>query len=101
MDIVCLRNISINTLHKGDDDVNNNNNNNNNKVYSKLRQRYFLKALFEMLYMSIVIADKICYSIPKPVATKPVSHAAKYSVSRPLDTNLRRLHKVSETNIIS
>ena len=24
-DIVCLRNISINTLHKGDDDDNNNN----------------------------------------------------------------------------
>jgi len=34
--MVCLRNISINTLHKGDDDDdddnnNNNNNNNNNK----------------------------------------------------------------------
>jgi len=32
-DIVCLRNISTNTLYKGDDDdddVNNNNNNNNN-----------------------------------------------------------------------
>jgi len=33
-DIVCLRNISINTLQKGDDDDddNNNNNNNNNKI---------------------------------------------------------------------
>jgi hypothetical protein len=40
-DIVCLRNISVNTLHKGndyddddddDDDDNNNNNNNNNDV---------------------------------------------------------------------
>jgi len=37
-DIVCLRNISINTLHKGDDDGddddddNNNNNNNNNTI---------------------------------------------------------------------
>jgi len=36
-DIVCLRNISINTLHKGDDDDddddnNNNNNNNNNNI---------------------------------------------------------------------
>ena len=30
-DIVCLRNISINTLHKGDDDDDNNNNNNNLK----------------------------------------------------------------------
>ena len=29
-DIVCRRNISINTLHKGDD--NDNNNNNNNKI---------------------------------------------------------------------
>jgi len=28
-DIVCLRNMSINTLHKGDDDDDNNNNNNN------------------------------------------------------------------------
>jgi len=26
-DIVCLRNMSVNTLHKGDDDDNNNNNN--------------------------------------------------------------------------
>jgi len=29
-DIVCIRNIIINTLHKGDDDDGNNNNNNNN-----------------------------------------------------------------------
>ena len=34
-DIVCFRNISINTLHKGekDDDDKNNNNNNNNSTY--------------------------------------------------------------------
>jgi hypothetical protein len=34
MEIVCLRNISVNTLHKGDDDDDddNNNNNNNNKL---------------------------------------------------------------------
>jgi len=32
--MVCLRNISINTLHKGDDDNgNNNNNNNNNNIF--------------------------------------------------------------------
>ena len=32
--MVCLRNISVDTLHKGDteDDNNNNNNNNNNNV---------------------------------------------------------------------
>jgi len=29
---VCLRNISINNLHKGDRDNDNNNNNNNNKA---------------------------------------------------------------------
>jgi hypothetical protein len=39
-DMVCLRNISVNTLHKGDiddddDNNNNNNNNNNNKDYQK------------------------------------------------------------------
>ena len=35
--MVCLRNICINTLHKGDndddDDNNNNNNNNNNNLF--------------------------------------------------------------------
>ena len=41
MGIVCLRNMSINTLHKGDDDDddddddNNNNNNNNNTIIRK------------------------------------------------------------------
>ena len=39
METVCLRNMSINTVHKGDDDDdddnnNNNNNNNNNKLYN-------------------------------------------------------------------
>ena len=38
--MVCLRNICINTLHKGDndddDDNNNNNNNNNNNSFIKL-----------------------------------------------------------------
>jgi hypothetical protein len=38
-DMVCLRNISVDTLHKGDtendDDDNNNNNNNNNTLYAE------------------------------------------------------------------
>ena len=41
--MVCLRNICINTLHKGDDDDNdddddddNNNNNNNTKIHLQL-----------------------------------------------------------------
>ena len=37
-DMVCLRNITVNTLHKGDreDNNNNNNNNNNNKLKYKI-----------------------------------------------------------------
>jgi hypothetical protein len=31
-DMVCLRNISVDTLHKGDTENNNNNNNNNNNI---------------------------------------------------------------------
>jgi len=42
MDIVCLRNISINTLHKGDDDYDDddNNSNNNNKTFLKVDSRH-------------------------------------------------------------
>jgi hypothetical protein len=32
-DMVCLRNIRVDTLHKGDTEDNNNNNNNNNNYY--------------------------------------------------------------------
>jgi hypothetical protein len=35
-DMVCLRNICVDTLHKGDTDDNNNNNNNNNLKYNIL-----------------------------------------------------------------
>jgi len=35
--MACLRNISINTLHKGDDD-DDNNNNNNSILYNKCAQ---------------------------------------------------------------
>ena len=50
-DIVCLRNISINTLHKGDDDDDDDNNNNNNnrgdwdyfKVIQKIRKQHTRK----------------------------------------------------------
>ena len=41
-DIDCLRNISVNTLHKGDDDDDDdddyNNKNNNNKTYVRLKK---------------------------------------------------------------
>jgi len=44
--MVCLRNISVDTLHKGDtdddnDDNNNNNNNNNNKNFQLLLTEIF------------------------------------------------------------
>ena len=48
-DIVFLRNISINTLHKGDDDDDddddddNNNNNNNKKKKKKKKKKKFLQ----------------------------------------------------------
>ena len=39
MDIICLRNISVNTLHKGDedDDDDDGNNNNNNNFTKKVK----------------------------------------------------------------
>jgi hypothetical protein len=43
-DIVCLRNISINTLHKGDDDDDNddNNNNKNNTIREIFNQKLLI-----------------------------------------------------------
>jgi len=45
LDIVCLRNISRNTLHKGDDDDDddNNNNNNNQRLCKVIRRMWNLK----------------------------------------------------------
>jgi len=34
--MLCLRNISVDTLHKGDTEDNNNNNNNNNNSYIRI-----------------------------------------------------------------
>ena len=41
-DTVCLRNMSVDTVHKGDTENNNNNNNNNNNYYYyyKLKSKY-------------------------------------------------------------
>jgi hypothetical protein len=45
-DIVCFRNIHINTLHKGDDDDDDNNNNNNRtKVMKQKKKGKWSKAL--------------------------------------------------------
>ena len=48
--MVCLRNISVDTLHKGDtedddDDDNNNNNNNNNNIQIMLTSQKYLTSL--------------------------------------------------------
>ena len=43
-DIVCLRNMSINTLHKGDDD-----DNNNNRTYEKMKTQAILIAAVALL----------------------------------------------------
>jgi hypothetical protein len=46
-DIVCLRNINVDALHKGDiEDNNNNNNNNNNNKYL-----FYSKFLLEVGYL--------------------------------------------------
>jgi hypothetical protein len=51
--MVCLKNICINTLHKGDNDDNNNNNNNNNsdwelfKIIQKMHKQHTRKPLSE------------------------------------------------------
>jgi len=42
-DMVCLRNVSVDTVHKGDtEDNNNNNNNNNNNVTGENYEIYYL-----------------------------------------------------------
>ena len=55
MDIVCLRNMSINTLHKGDDDDDNNNNNNKKTNCSPLLARYFNRKLADNKTATICI----------------------------------------------
>jgi len=50
-DTVCLRNISINTLHKGDDDDDDNNNNNNNNNAVSLEQSVFLAIIFSQVVL--------------------------------------------------
>ena len=50
-DIVCLRNISINTLHKGDDDDDDdddNNNNNNGLAQNRGRWWVIVKAVMNL-----------------------------------------------------
>ena len=62
--MVCLRNICINTLHKGDNNNNNedddddddNNNNNNNQSENTLMQQIFLERL--EMYWWIGIQDE-------------------------------------------
>jgi hypothetical protein len=66
--VVCLRNICINTLHKGDsdddddDDDDNNNNNNNNNIPAHL---YCLQNIYTvMLHFLVFCSDSIHPAIP-------------------------------------
>jgi len=45
-DIVCLRNISVNTLHKGDDDVDDDDDDNNNTNFLSLVKTFRLLEAF-------------------------------------------------------
>ena len=66
--MVCLRNISVDTLDKGDtedddDDNNNNNNNNNNNVSTHISQYARNEALTEQKLVSSVATRKsVCAS---------------------------------------
>ena len=59
-DIVCLRNISIYTLHKGDDndDDDDNNNNNNNNIDDEITMLTDFRALTEVHYYNNVLRHK-------------------------------------------
>jgi hypothetical protein len=48
--MVCLRNISVDTLHKGDTEDNNNNNNNNNNNSTR-----FMIGNFDDFYMINIV----------------------------------------------
>jgi len=63
--MVCLRNISVDTLHKGDTEDNNNNNNNNN-----------IKKLCLSVYKDNLFTPKlICISQPRRVLhTRPIHY---------------------------
>ena len=54
MDIVCLRNISINTLHKGDDDDNGDNNNNKFHVITLLEASRYLTPVWSVVMLPSV-----------------------------------------------
>ena len=55
-DVVCLRNISVDTLHKGDtEDNNNNNNNNNNNSLKKIVIDLRLKSIYFTGWLQVVI----------------------------------------------
>jgi len=48
--MVCLRNICINTLHKGDNDNDNDNNNNNNNIFLPI---YYYVSVFWYVHNNI------------------------------------------------
>jgi hypothetical protein len=71
--MVCLRNISVDTLHKGDtddddDDDNNNNNNNNNTCGIK---QYTQTEKVQQIGLSVLWVAYATHSALRPVPTLP------------------------------
>jgi len=69
--MVCLRNVSVDTLHKGDteddnvddDDDNNNNNNNNKFIYSLIRHALSAKQVLSTFYF--IVCSEILFTCSK------------------------------------
>ena len=80
-DIGCLRNISINTLHKGDDDDIDNNSNNNDKKKKKKKKKnsYSWRPGMET---SGVAGNRVLLRLRKVTATRQLK-AATHSQSKP------------------
>ena len=97
--MVCLRNICINTLHKGDNDNNDddddNNNNNNNKLYLNTpfvpRNKHSVSVGKKEMLIKIGICGKILMNFPgnmlrisrKSIRWEPI-HADRRTVMRKL-----------------
>jgi hypothetical protein len=81
-DIVCLRNISINTLHKGDDDDDDDsynddddNNNNNNNDNNQVQRMWNVKT--NVIPVIIGANGTISKSFRKYLSNVPVKHEIK------------------------
>jgi len=76
-DIVCLRNITLKTLHKVDDDDDDNDNNNNNKIVSLI----LLQSLELFIHFTVHIPKDMHRNASNPMHTRElpqIAHATAY-----------------------